>query len=811
MLIEKKRGKIRKRNLTKHRSMKTRPLLIAADGKVMENERLYRTLADSSPDNIFIVRRDTSVQYMNRSGLEHFGLTLEAIAGKKASDLFPPEMANSLTAPVSTVFQTGKPIHAENEASFLGVVSWRDEHWIPLKTGSETTAVLGISRDITERKRAEELLKESEEKYRALVENSPNLTGILQDGVLKYVNTAAILKLGWTYEELVSPSFDPIEKVVSQKSRSLLMENVGRRLRGEDHAPYEISLTRKDGSEVPVSVRGAKIVYNQKPAIEFVFDDITERKRAEEKLRQSEERYHSLFERMLDGVYLSTHEGRFVDVNDAFVMMFGYSSKKEMLDITDIKKELYFSPEERGSHILDTDQEEVKEYRMRRKDGSEVWVEDHGGYVHDEQGNIVYHEGILRDITERKRLEEELKQYSLHLKELVAGRTGQLRESEEKYRELFEASPISLWEHDYSAAKQFLDELRQKGVSNFGAYFDNHPKEVTECAALVKVLNVNKATLNLYNAKTKDELIGTGGLSRVLATENAAREFTDALVAMAQGKHYEAEIENITLRDETKQCHLICAVVPGYEESLAKVLVCIVDLTPQKKLEAELVRSQRLAVIGETAAMVGHDLRNPLQGIAGAVYLLKQESLTAEERNEMLQVIEKSVHYADAIVKDLSDYAAEIKLKPVEATPRLITRDAIGAVKVPENVRVQDLSEDQPTLRVDPDMMKRVFINLIENAIDAMPQGGTLTVSSKKSDGNVEIAFTDTGSGISEKTMEDLWKPLRTTKAKGMGLGLSICRRIVDAHGGSISVESKAGEGTIMTIRIPIPILDVVA
>ena len=161
----------------------------------------------------------------------------------------------------------------------------------------------------------------------------------------------------------------------------------------------------------------------------------------------------------------------------------------------------------------------------------------------------------------------------------------------------------------------------------------------------------------------------------------------------------------------------------------------------------------------------------------------------------MLQVIEKSVHYSDAIVKDLSDYAAEIKLKLAEATPKSITRDAIGAVKVPQNVRVQDLSEDQPTLRVDPDMMKRVFVNLIENAIDAMPQGGTLTVSSKKSDGNVEIAFTDTGSGISEKVMENLWKPLQTTKAKGMGLGLAICKRIVDAHGGSISVKSKVGTG----------------
>jgi len=99
--------------------------------------------------------------------------------------------------------------------------------------------------------------------------------------------------------------------------------------------------------------------------------------------------------------------------------------------------------------------------------------------------------------------------------------------------------------------------------------------------------------------------------------------------------------------------------------------------------------------------------------------------------------------------------------------------------------------------------MTRVFINLIENAIDAMPQGGTLTISSKESDRTVEITFSDTGSGMSEKVMEDLWKPLRTTKAKGLGLGLAICKRIVDAHRGEISIKSKEGEGTTATIRLP--------
>ena len=206
------------------------------------------------------------------------------------------------------------------------------------------------------------------------------------------------------------------------------------RLRGEDVAPYEVTLTKKDGSEVLVSVTGAKIIYNQKPAIEFVFDDITERKSAEEKLRQSVERYQSLFDRMLDGMYRSTHEGRFVDVNAAFVKMFGYSSKQEMLDITDIKKELYFSPEERGSHLLDTGQEEVEAYRMRRKDGSEIWVEDHGHYVHDKQGNIIYHEGMLRDVTERRLIEQGLRNRGEIIENISE---GDVRYTSQRWRHLY--------------------------------------------------------------------------------------------------------------------------------------------------------------------------------------------------------------------------------------------------------------------------------------------------------------------------------------------------------------------------------------
>jgi len=912
------------------------------------------------------------------------------------------------------------------------------------------------------------------------------------------------------------------------------------------------------------------------------------------KLRESEERYRSLFDRMLDGFYLSTHEGRFVDVNPAFVRMFGYASKKEMLDIADIKKELYFSPEERGSHVLDTGKE-IEAYPMRRKDGSEIWVEDHGRYIHDEKGNVIYHEGILRDVTERKRMEEKLNRYSVSLEQIVAERTGRLAESERRFRELtellpqivyetdekgvftyvnhvgltstgytedelrnreknflqlvppeeygkisqslarrdekqpvslelkvlrkdgsvfpalvyataimhegkivgfrgiavditerkrteeelraarnrlehaltsspaviyvgkpladcsnwhltyisdrvttmlgyepteiighpefwqnhihkddleptmmaipqifkegkgmlayrilhkdltyrwireraivvrgpdgkpievngnwtditelkrseeatresearyhrlFENSPISLWEEDFSEVKNYFESLRKTGVKDLRAYLTQHPDELTKCASMVKILDVNEATLKLYDLRSVHEIIGE--LRRVLRHESL-ESFREELAALWEGKtQFSSDFDNQTLTGETKHMNLMLNVVPGYEDTLGKVLVSIVDLTERKRMEEELrisrdrlelvlatnpavlyfeeplsdfsdtystfvsesarfvlgfepkmflgepglsfwrsriqpddlaryraelpslwrdghhtfeyrflhsdgtyrwiteqyrvvrdaqgrishavavaidaterkqleeklARAERLAAVGETAAMVGHDLRNPLQGIAGAISLLQEGSLTEQERKEMLQLIQKSIDYSNSIVRDLSEYSSEIQLRLGEASPRSIIQSSMRAVKMPGNVTVRDSSEDQPPITIDSDRMRRVFINLIQNAVDAMPQGGTLTVSTKIIDRqNIGFTITDTGSGMSEKVMENLWKPLHTTKAKGLGLGLAIRKRIVETHGGNISVKTGVGEGTTVTVHLPI-------
>jgi signal transduction histidine kinase len=215
---------------------------------------------------------------------------------------------------------------------------------------------------------------------------------------------------------------------------------------------------------------------------------------------------------------------------------------------------------------------------------------------------------------------------------------------------------------------------------------------------------------------------------------------------------------------------------------------------------------ERVNTIGEIAAMIGHDLRNPLTGISSAAYYLKRKygSLMDEKGRDMLDVIEKDVNYSNKIVSDLLEYSRPIQLDLKEMNPKSAVAEALSHIDFPKNIRLIDLTKSTPAIKIDADKMKRVFINLIKNAVDAMPHGGKLTISSEKTAVNVKIAFADTGTGISEENLKKLFGPLFTTKAKGMGLGLAICKRIIEAHGGTISVESVVEKGTTFTITIPV-------
>ena len=238
----------------------------------------------------------------------------------------------------------------------------------------------------------------------------------------------------------------------------------------------------------------------------------------------------------------------------------------------------------------------------------------------------------------------------------------------------------------------------------------------------------------------------------------------------------------------------------------AEVMGYWTDVTERKRMEAELVKSQRFAAIGETAAMVGHDLRNPLTGITGASYYLKKKlgpKMNRKEK-EMLQLIEQEIEHSDKIINDLLDYSKEIRLELTQTDAKSITKDALTSMKIPSGIRVVDSTEQQPTLELDLDKMRRVLVNLIRNAVDAMSRGGTLRITSRKFNGNLELNIADTGVGMTKETMKELWNPLHTTKAKGIGLGLPIAKRLVEVHGGRISVETKLGKGSTFTVTLPL-------
>lgn len=225
-----------------------------------------------------------------------------------------------------------------------------------------------------------------------------------------------------------------------------------------------------------------------------------------------------------------------------------------------------------------------------------------------------------------------------------------------------------------------------------------------------------------------------------------------------------------------------------------------------KMAQEQLIKVERLAAIGELAAMVGHDLRNPLTGIAGAAYYLKHKNNTIldAKSKEMLEIIEKNIECSNKIINDLLEYSREIRLELSEKNPRSLVEESLHQIEIPTNVQIVNLTENEPIVKVDAQKVQRIFLNIIRNAIDAMPEGGTLTIKSKEAKSNVQIAFTDTGVGMSEGTLKKIWTPLFTTKSKGMGLGLPICRRFIEAHGGKISVESIVGKGTTFKIAIPL-------
>lgn len=243
-----------------------------------------------------------------------------------------------------------------------------------------------------------------------------------------------------------------------------------------------------------------------------------------------------------------------------------------------------------------------------------------------------------------------------------------------------------------------------------------------------------------------------------------------------------------------------------------KIEVYTKDLEKQvEERTAELKESYRLAAIGSTAGMVGHDIRNPLQSIEGATYLGKEavnnSSISSKEKasiTEMFDAIEEQTKYINKIVLDLQDYSRSLKPEFIEILSSELIKDVLSNLNIPQNIEVStSVEQNASKMKADPEMMRRLLVNLITNSIQAMPHGGELAINIYRMEDFTCINIRDTGAGIPEDVKPKLFQPTFTTKSKGQGFGPVVCKKIVEAHHGEISFESELKKGTVFKSCIP--------
>ncbi len=243
------------------------------------------------------------------------------------------------------------------------------------------------------------------------------------------------------------------------------------------------------------------------------------------------------------------------------------------------------------------------------------------------------------------------------------------------------------------------------------------------------------------------------------------------------------------------------------DDSFVGTLLMIQDLSQVKKLEEDLRKSERLAALGKMAAGVAHELRNPLSSIKGLALVLQSKFTVENKDRETATIMVQEVERLNRSISELLDYARPQKLQKKKVYLQPFLQKAVSLIRIDAEAAgieiVVDLPEELPVIHVDEDKLNQVFLNLFLNAIQAMEDGGRLTVSAAGADGSVRVVITDTGCGITREDIGRVFDPYFTTKPDGTGLGMAMSAKIIEEHGGEICLESKPEQGTSVTVEIP--------
>ncbi len=815
--------------------------VMARTKELQESEERFRALYDDNPSIYFMVDPNGVILSVNQFGAEELGYEAAELVGESVTKIFAEEDRIKARQHVNTCLNspgrsfTWEMVMSRKSDSKL----WVRQYARAAHDNAGNPVVYIVCEDITSRRQAEMMLHASESRLRKqnetlgdLVRSKTFQSGHLQEALQAVTEAAArcmeVERVGiWFYDEART-------KIVCRDLFELSRQQHGggAELAQKDYLPFfEVLSEGRDIDahdaqndyrtrcfrdsylrplgitsmlDAPIRLHGELVgvlchehigIQRQWSLDEQVFAasladlvaqalEAHERQRAEEALRDSEERYRTLVEQMPDGIYRSTPDGRFLEVNPAMYQMFGYSSKEEFLAL-DIPQQLYFSPEERNGAMQNLKQigsEGITITRHRHKEGHEIWVEDHGRFIYDDRGNLLYNEGILRDITARKKAEEAL------------------LESETRFRTLIETM------------NDGLVQLDEKGLL---VYVNDKMCEMT--------------------GFSREQLLGREVFPRL---DTESRDILHEQIERRQigeSKPYEMEIR---IKGGGKLPALISPrPIFGHDGRYSGSFAVVTDISDRKRMEEQIrqhaeeleqlveerarrirlleqqrAESEKLAATGRMSARIAHEINNPLAGIKNSFLLVKDGIPTTHRYYDYVRRIETEIERIARIVRQMFDlyrpqqdsvrnFPADIAIRDVVALLRTNCRERDITIDVDINAPALNVALSESSLR-------QVLYNVIQNAVDASPPGSTVQVRAFSEHERLTIHVIDQGPGIAEEIRSKIFEPFFTTKSglerSGLGLGLSVSKGLVEAMGGKLDFTSTVGRGTTFEVVLPL-------
>jgi len=765
------------------------------------SEERYRRILDSSHDMIVVVDEHSKMLYANKAHYRETGHTIEEINAGGALSSLHEEDHEKIVDWFQRVIAGETIRNAEyRRIGKDGKLRWMMSNVNPISWPGAEKAIISVARDITERKQVEEALKESEQRYRTLIDSS--LTGVYLSHHEEtwFANRQLVQMLGYTEEELLGMSF---QDIIHPDDRDLFKEQAERRTLGRSLAdPGQFRAITKSGDIRYIEAFATVVESPGDPEVLVNIIDVTERKRIEEELRASEKKYRSIFENIQDVYGEVALDGTILEISPSIKDIGGYTREellgKSMLDY-------HLNPDSRAQvieELLQKGRVHEWEFLLRHKNGHVLTFSFNVEMVTDEEGIPIKTAGIMRDITERKRMEEELKKHREQLEKIVAERTAELTETVDRLqKEITE--------------RKRTEELLQQSEKRYRGLFEESRDTVYETTADGRVIDMNAAGVELFGYSSKKELLKEVTISNTYFNPNEREKIRKAIEEDGFLKNYEMELKR---KDGKKFIVLSTAnAVRDNSGAIVGYRGIMHDITGRKEIEYQLQQSNKLAAIGELAAGVAHEINNPI-------------AVIDIQTGNMREIIEEQETLNDAFTKDLQEYFSTVENQVQRC--RSVTEDLLSFARglgderrsfeinelLEKTVKlITSLTEKKPRLEMilddrlplfegDPNRLQQVFVNLLTNAIKAVDDESLITIATNLDDkGNICIKFGDSGCGMAAETRQHIFDPFFTTRpeGEGTGLGLSISYYIVRDMNGTIDVDSAPGQGTTFIITLP--------